>query len=90
MKRVLITDRELEVLENDDETDAYRYKVRSTVRDRIERLSHELDRLESADPDLATELREELEFDDEDELLQELRATRRLMKEVRNEIASTQ
>lgn len=82
MKRALITDRELEVLENDNESDSYRYKVRSTVRDRLERLNHELSRIEHADPELAEEIRDELGYDDTDEMMKELMAARRMLEDL--------
>jgi hypothetical protein len=53
-ERTLVTDREIAVLGGDG-SDNYRYKVRSTVRDRIDRLADEIQQLEDVAPDLHRE-----------------------------------
>lgn len=55
--RALLTDREREALET-DESGSYRYKTRSYIRNRIERLEADAELLADAEPDLFEELRE--------------------------------
>ena len=59
-ERALFTDREREILsgEADDVTDNYRYKVESVARQRIRRLSADVDALESNQEELLEQLRE--------------------------------
>ena len=55
--RALLTDREREALET-DESGSYRYKTRSYIRNRIERLEADAELLADAEPELFEELRE--------------------------------
>jgi len=57
VQRVLITDREIEVLRGAG-TDNYRSNIRRGIQERIERLSREMDELQAAAPELAEQARE--------------------------------
>jgi len=55
--RVLVTDRELDVIES-DENNQYQSSVRYTVRQRIARMREEIRQLENVDEELVGEARE--------------------------------
>jgi len=61
--RGLLTEREREAIAGET-SDSYRYKTRSFLRDRIEKVTRDVEILEEHDPDLLEELQEVVCDDD--------------------------
>lgn len=70
-RRALLTDREREVLRGDAEVEdiaRYQSKIRSRVRDRLDRLEEDVELLEDVEPELAFDARERVCDEDESRL----------------------
>lgn len=64
--RAILTSREQEILNGEaDVSDSYYYRVVSRVREKIERLGHDLETLDDNYPKLASELRDTVCDDDD-------------------------
>lgn len=85
MERAIATDRELDALAGDIDDvkrpDAYRRNARSRIRDRIDRLEYELNRLTEIEPALAENLQMRV-CPRDDELLEQMAAVSREMLEL--------
>ena len=64
--RALLTDREREALAG-EASDSYRYKTRTYLRQRLEKLEEDVDLLAEHEPELLDELRDVVERADADE-----------------------
>lgn len=85
----IASDRELDALAGNadvERPDAYRRNARSRIRDRIERLEHELDRLTEVEPELADALRVRVCTRD-DEIADQMREVQREMQELARMLA---